>query len=165
MTTRHRALIVTISTRNKQAIFGRIQNDEIMLNEWGNIADHCWKQIREHFPQVDLDAFIVMPSHIHGILLINEADKSPVEAQHAPSESVGATHASPLRQTPHGPAKGSLGAIIGSYKASVTRSINRLSGAIKEVWHRNYYERVLRNERELQETRHYITYNAYKESK
>jgi len=93
---------------------------------------------------VELDEFVVMPNHIHGVLIISE-DDSPV----------GVRHASPLR-LPLQP-RTTLGTIVGSYKSAVNKRINesRATPGIL-VWQRNYYEHVIRGERELNAIRAYI---------
>jgi REP element-mobilizing transposase RayT len=67
-----------------QPIFGIVINGELYLNKFGKIARNCWKQIQSHFANIDLDEYVVMPNHVHGIVVIRE------------TTVVGATHASPL---------------------------------------------------------------------
>ena len=139
--TREAAYFVTISTQNQACLFGEIVNEQMRLNDAGRVAQMVWKAIPDHFSQVEIDASVVMPNHIHGIIII-----------------VGATHASPPRQS--GPPKGSLGAIVGSYKSAVSRRINQLHrtpGAT--VWQRNYYEHIIRNNTGLNRIRKYIADN------
>ncbi|MCW5876696.1 MAG: hypothetical protein KIS85_07405 [Anaerolineales bacterium] len=177
------AYFVTISSYKKVNIFGTVVHEEVQLNDFGEIAQRGWQAIPKHFASVSVDAFIVMPNHIHGILFINEDEASVqrknykqgqtsqirVGAQHAaPIDaaldqiSVGARHASPLHKS-RGASSGSLGAIIGSYKSSVSREVNKLRRATSPpIWQRNYYERVVRNQEELDALRHYVTYNFLK---
>ncbi len=136
----------------KSAIFGRIENDKVVLNQWGKIAQNCWLNIANHFPQVSLDQFIIMPNHVHGILLIDEMGANT---------PVGAQHAAPLRPDKLRVTAGSLGVIIRSYKSAVTKSVNQLRNSpAVPIWQRNYFERVLRDERELDQARFYILHNA-----
>lgn len=87
-----------------------------------------------------------MPNHVHGIIII--------------IESVGAKHASPLQKSPHGPKPRSCGAMVGSFKSTVTKRINEIRGKPGEsVWQRNYYEHIIRNENELLGIREYIVNN------
>ena len=114
------------------------------LNDVGEVARSMWEEIPAHFAQVETDAWVVMPNHVHGVLVI---------------ASVGATHASPL-QRPAGPRKRSVGAIVGSYKSAVSRRVNamyRTPGA--SLWQRNYYEHVIRDEAALGRIRQYIADN------
>ena len=149
---------VTINTHKRLPTFGKLRSGEVELNWIGRIAEEKWVQLPEHFPQVSLDAYIVMPTHMHGILFITEDDIEQAKSH------VRATHASPIQKA-RGPKLGSLGAIIGSYKSAVTKAVNQLrSTPGQSVWHRNYYERVIRNQKELDEIRHYIENNAIKEN-
>ena len=150
------AYFVTVNCYKKEPLFGKIVEEEVDLNDFGEIAKEKWHSIPQHFPLVSLDAFIVMPNHIHGILIINETS--------LPDLPVRARHASPIHKAKGAPS-GSLGAIIGSYKSAVTRSINQLRKSPgTPAWHRNYFERVIRDQPELDSTRHYIAYNALKNS-
>ncbi|MCL4258419.1 MAG: hypothetical protein KJZ53_07820 [Anaerolineales bacterium] len=142
---------LTISTHSHKPLFGRIANEEVELNALGRIAQKCWTEIPEHFANVSLETFIVMPNHVHGILLIGESSHS----------GVGAQHAAPLRQDKLQVKPGSLGAIVRSYKAAVTKAARKtLHKPGLAIWQRNYYERVIRDERELEQMRFYILHNA-----
>src|SRR5207245_11485483 len=119
----------------------------------------CWLEIPEHFADVTLDAFIVMPDHLHGIVII-----SGMLYRH----SVGAQHAAPLRSIGRLPAPtgsegcshGSLGAIVRSFKSATTKRINEMRHTPeKRVWQRNYHDRIIRDDREMQRARHYVLLN------
>ncbi len=104
-----------------------------------------WDAIPDHFPGAAIDEFIVMPNHVHGIIWITE------------TRSVGAQHAAPLR--PVVPA-GSLAAIVRSFKSAAAKRINEFRGTRgPPVWQRNYYERIIRDEDELNDIRQYIRDN------
>jgi putative transposase len=66
---------ITICTSNREQYFGEIKDNEMILSDIGNQAMNCWMKIQEHFPFVTLDAFVVMPNHIHGIIIINKTEK------------------------------------------------------------------------------------------
>ena len=105
---------------------------------------------------MQLDAWVVMPNLVHGIIVIT-SDECRGEA--LPAEGSSAANASPL-QRPAGVAPGSLGAIIGNFKSVAARRINGLRGTPgAPVWQRNYYEHVARDERELNAIRQYIVDN------
>ena len=121
----------------------------MVLSEAGEIAAACWKQIPDHFSHVALDAFVIMPNHLHGILFL-----------------VGARHAVPLQAASQRterfgkPVPGSVPTIVRSFKSAATRRINALRGAPgSPVWQRNYYEHIIRGESALQSIRRYITEN------
>lgn len=119
----------------------------------GQVAQRTWLRLPAFFNRVRLDEYIVMPNHLHAILWIIDDDGS-CRIQGKSEVDVG---------TPddwHGTEAGSLGAIIQNYKSVVTRKIHTLSrNEISDVWQRNYWERVIRNGRELHAIRKYIVDN------
>jgi len=149
------AYFVTIVTYQRDSLFGDIDDGEMTLNAFGTIADECWRAIPEHFPFVELGAHVIMPNHVHGIIVIraDESASNGIVPQH-----VGATHASPLPKQPRGPAPRSLGAIVGSFKSAVTHRIGREHNATG-IWQRNYYEHIIRDEKDLQCITDYIEAN------
>lgn len=141
------AYFITMCTRNRECLFGSVIDGNVLLNELGEIAASCWNAITEHFPDVEVDRFVVMPNHIHGILVIH---------------AVGATHASPTPRPPETsrPHPRSLGAIVGSFKSAVAARINQSRrGPRFPVWQRNYYEHVIRSQSELGRIREYVMNN------
>ena len=66
------AYFVTICTRDRKCLFGHVVNEEMHLNDAGEVAQRCWEDIPRHFPLVELDAFVTMPNHVHGIIVITE---------------------------------------------------------------------------------------------
>jgi putative transposase len=170
---------VTVVTIRREILFGEIHVGGLTVNPLGRIVQECWEAIPVHFQNVTLDAFVVMPNHVHGIVVIRDeqdlpsagtrpaADAGPVGAE-AEAVPVGARHASPLQDPgrgriqepgrPHGGAPRSLGAIIGSFKAAVSRRAGKeLNSA--NLWQRNYYEHIICNNRELEAIRNYIVLN------
>ncbi len=150
------AYFVSISVQRRvrrKDVFGRIESGVMKLNVYGRIVETCWLSLPEHFPDVILDEWVVMPNHFHGIVMI---------ARDAENAIVRARHASPVPSplTAHAP---TLGTIIGAFKSAVTRRINIYRAERNlppvEVWHRNYFERVIRNESELDDTRCYLAQN------
>ena len=85
---------MTICTYKRKCIFGEILDDEMKLSEFGKIVSKVWNAIPEHFENVELDQFVVMPNHVHGIIIINESNN--VGARHANQSFVGARHAVPI---------------------------------------------------------------------
>ena len=147
------AYFITIVTYQRECLFGDIQNGEMTLSAMGQIADENWRAIPEHFPQVELGAFVVMPNHAHGVIIIHP----DVGVTHwvAPT-TVAQTENIPTK--PNGPKRGSIGAIIGAYKMSVTRRIQKeLNG--ENIWQRNYYEHIIRNDDEHNRIHLYIESN------
>jgi REP element-mobilizing transposase RayT len=142
---------VTLCTSDWEPIFGKVEDGKMKMNEFGQSAEFVWDEIPQHFPNVEIDAFVIMPNHVHGVIVIKENGNivKPTRAQHA----------APLRNK-NGSKSGSLGVIVRSFKSAVTREINLQRGTPGvTVWQRNYYEHVIRDERDLERIREYIENN------
>ncbi|HET6846752.1 MAG TPA: hypothetical protein VFH29_07945 [Anaerolineales bacterium] len=156
------AYFVTIVTQGRAALFGVVREGEMRLSPTGSIADSCWREIPVHFLHVELGSFIVMPNHVHGILILHATTAAIVGARHGvpavPEQRVPARahHGAPL---PPPAAPGSLGVIVRKYKSSVTRQVIRQFGGPRNVWQRNYYEHILRDEADWDRVRRYIEAN------
>jgi len=140
---------VTINTKNHLSFFGEIDNNIMMLNESGKIADEFWKEIPNHFKNAALDYYVVMPNHIHGIVIIESRDV-------ACNVSTKPNHDSAYGEI--SPRKGSLSAIVRSYKSAVSHQMHKI-GRLNFLWQPGYYERIIRNEKELFNIRTYIEQN------
>ncbi|HEX7342775.1 MAG TPA: transposase [bacterium] len=141
---------MTICAHNRLCLFGEIIKGRMRLNGWGMLVKDEWARIHQLRQNVELDAFVIMPNHVHGIVCI--LDYGTVQ-----NPDVGARRASPLRM---GVRPGSLGAIVGAFKSALTRMINLQRGTIgNPVWQRNYYEHIIHNDREIEEIREYIINN------
>jgi REP element-mobilizing transposase RayT len=148
------AYFVTICIHGRECVLGEVVDDRVTLSPFGEVVDECWRDLPSHFPGFLLDWFVVMPNHVHGIIVL-----------------VGATPASPLRVDPHasplpaatpahGPRPGSVGAIVGSFKSATTRRVNRIRGTPgASFWQRGYYEHVIRDEGDLEKIRTYVAQN------
>jgi REP element-mobilizing transposase RayT len=125
------AYFVTIVTCNRSNLFGEMENEIVNLNQTGKLVCNEWLRLQTRFPGVEIDEFVIMPNHLHGVIIMN------------PSES-----------------KPTLGSIVGSFKSSTSRLINALQ-KIKgiPVWQRNYYEHIIRNKEDLNRIREYIANN------
>jgi REP element-mobilizing transposase RayT len=140
------AYFVTVCTDARECLFGQIIDGEMCLDAYGEIALECWQAIPAHCPYIGLDAFVVMPNHIHGILILKDTAIQPV---HPPAQERFAK-----------PVAGSLPSIMRLYKAAVTRRINSLHGTLaRAVWQRNYYEHIIRDLDALEQIRAYIATN------
>ena len=151
------AYYVTLVTWRWDCLFGEVVNGVMKLSPFGQIADECWRAIPEHFPNVELGAHIIMPNHAHGIIVIRENIlRNLVGAQQccAPTTQTGEN------DNPHkiNVKPGSLGAIIRSYKSAVSYRINKEFHATG-IWQRNYYEHIIRDERDMQAKWDYIEGN------
>jgi len=140
----HGAYFVTLVTHERRELFGRISGDAVELNAAGRIAQEEWLRSGEIRSNVEIDAFVVMPNHFHGVIFLLRDDEGALRS--APARAFGSSMA------------GSLPVVIRNFKGAVTRQL-REGGFAEPVWQRNYYERVIRDERELQAIRQYIIDN------
>ena len=154
------AYFVTVCAKDRECMFGDIVDGEMQVNDAGRIIQKCWDNICDHFPHVELDEFIVMPNHIHGITLIVGAPlvgAPPFGASINNTESRAGTRPAPT-----------LGNIIGEFKSITTRQsidgINQKNWPPfnGKLWQRNYYEHVIRDENDIDRIRQYIIENPAK---
>lgn len=148
--TRPGQYFITICTFQKRCFLGVIKDGRPLLSRIGKIARDCWYSIPDHFPDVNLDAFVIMPNHIHGIVTIKPR----------------ARHAVPLPQHFRGfgnPASGSMATIARSYKSESTRQVRILfSNPSFQLWQRGFYETVLRTGDHYAKAARYISENPLK---
>ncbi len=136
------AYFITICTHGRARLFGRVVEGSMVLSEQGRIAEDEWRRTPMLRPHVALDAFVVMPDHVHVVVVIERETEgpSPHVAFHSPSQTVGA--------------------IVRGYKAAVTRRINDARGETSSpLWLRNYYEHIVRDDADLDRIRRYIANN------
>jgi putative transposase len=125
------AYFITICTLNRHSIFGEVLTGEMQLNTCGEIAQNCWDDLPNHYKHIELDAFVIMPNHVHGIVLIFEQNPK------------------------HG-----LPEIVRAFKSYTTKRINRYEETSnRTIWQRSYYDVILRNEKDLNIRRQYIQAN------
>ena len=137
------AYFITVCTNGRELLFGEVIDDEVELNELGRIAAEEWLKSAQIRIEIELDTWVVMPNHVHGIVIITD-DLRRGDRPVAPS----------------GPRPRSLGAMVAGFKSAATKRINTMRdtpGA--SVWQRNYYEHVIRNESTLNRIRQYIADN------
>jgi putative transposase len=158
------AYFITICTKDKIYILGNIEGEKVIYSPIGKIAEECWLNIPDHFPDIELDQWVIMPNHIHGIIFILDAGRgvqlnAPTTAcsNDNPNSSLSVS----TRFSKISPSKGSLPIIIRTYKAAVTRECRRI-GQNDFRWQRGYYDRIIRNEKELDRIRRYIQENPLK---
>ena len=168
---------MTVCTHERGRLFGHIADGVMVPNALGNIVQRCWDAIPEHMPMVVCDAFVVMPNHVHGIVVIADVTADGSLAGHG---TVGAANSPPLRNA--GPADdhvettppdvprrpsvaimvpNSLGHIMQTFKAAVSRQAVRdgLMPRGTPIWQRGYYERIIRDDGEHDRIARYIADN------
>ena len=127
------AYFVTICTYKMRHLFGEVVDKEMVLNANGRLIRQLWNELTSHFGNVSLGAFVIMPNHLHGIVIITETAVV---------------------------SKRTLGQMVGTFKYKTTvafNSLHRWDGV--KLWHRNFYEHIIRNEKEWQAIDNYIVVN------
>lgn len=144
---------ITICCQDRICRFGEIVTDEnsqakMILNDAGIIANDCWLEIPEHFPNAKLHEHIVMPNHVHGIIELSGDD-------------VRVQNIEPLLNKFQNIIPGSIGSIIRGYKIGVTVRTKNIFPD-QRIWQRNFYEHIIRNEKAYQTISNYIVNNPEK---
>ena len=149
------AYFITICSWGRECLFGDILDGKLQLNEFGQIIEREWLHTGIVRSNVILDAHIVMPNHIHGIIILNDiVGATRRVAQNRANHRIAPTEKS------IGPISDSIGAIIGQFKSIVTKQINQICNTPGiPVWQRNYYEHIIRDEDEMSRIREYIIHN------
>jgi REP element-mobilizing transposase RayT len=152
---------VTICTKHQKPFLGVIVSGEIRLSVPGRIAYQEWIRSAQLRSELALDAFVIMPNHIHGIVRIETADEVGQSPSSADDNKARATGRSPLRKS--GPPARSLGSLIAGFKAAATMRINRIRNSPgSHVWQRGYYDHIIRDDIDLACIREYIKSNRRK---
>ena len=179
------AYYFTICCYQRRCLLGEIEDGIMHLNLFGATVKAVWENLPRHFPLMELDAFVVMPNHVHGIIFITDSpgicnpnrNNNPTPnfnsgcrgeafvpgCNNTPPKS-SSTNASPFpgcndTSPPRGTQSGSIGAIIQNFKSVATRRVNRITRNSGGLWQRNYHEEIIRNEKALENIRRYILEN------
>ncbi len=154
---------ITICTKDKQSFFGKIVDGKMILNEYGKIVKKYYWEIPRHFPDVMLDEFIIIPNHIHGILIINKISTKTNANIFTTVETknfLSLHHNEEKYLIPKWTSR-TIGSVIRWFKIGVTKYM-RGNTDIYQIWQSNYYDRIIRNDDELQKIRKYIVENPLK---
>ena len=155
---------ITICTKDKKCFFGKVQDAEIYLSNIGKIVSEAWLNAEKVRKNVTLDQWIVMPNHLHGIIILGDSNggisvETPGSASQTnltqPNKSVQAEIASHRKQT------NNISSIIRCFKSQVTKRIHLL-GNTEFSWQSRYYDHIIRNEKSLEKIRQYIFSNPVK---
>ena len=154
---RQGAYFVTVCTEGRRRLFGTVVNGRMALNDAGRAAAACWRDIPNHFPHAAVDEWVVMPDHVHGIIVITR-DGYPVGANNhspvwPPTNNHSQERAKDFSPLPCGTSR-TVGSIVRGFKIGVTKWLRGDS-----PWQRNYYEIIVRNETALANIRAYIRDN------
>jgi REP element-mobilizing transposase RayT len=145
---------VTIVTRDRFAWFGKIVNGAMVLSPSGEIVAEEWQKTAVIRPAVHLDAWVVMPDHVHGIIIKTAAD----DGVETPRRGVSTPRRGVSTVTPNNWQPNSLGSIVNQFKSICTKRI-RAAGYTDFAWQSRFYDHIIRNEKSLENIRKYIVNN------
>jgi len=151
------AYFITICTANREHFFGEIigneTSKEMNFSKVGMLAEKYWEQIPEHFPFVSLGNFVIMPNHMHGILIINNVVAVETLQCNVCRDENGKNHFF----SEISPKSGSVSTIIRSYKSVVTREAHLINSTFK--WHTKFHDHIIRDSLSFERIQNYIEYN------
>lgn len=170
---------ITICTCEMEHFFGKVADENMFLNELGELADSYWREIPNHFPYVHLGEFIVMPNHIHGILVIDDpyyrhANRDSINAvctdndqlnTEKNSKCIGKDGIHAVCKSKNLMQSNNISKIIRWYKGRITFEAHKINP--KFEWHTRFYDHIIKDQKALKRIRNYIKYNPknWKEDK
>lgn len=164
------AYFITICTKDKNHYFGEINDGKMILSPLGILADVFWYEMKNHAKNIVLGAFVVMPNHIHGILILDHQNKLLIDNESSMDNNVSNSvvqtrHALslPLSESQkrfRNPGKNTVSSIIGGYKSAVSKHANRLG--FDFAWQSRFHDHIIRNDDEYQRINDYIENNPQK---
>jgi len=163
------AYSITVCVHGRLCLFGEIANEKTILSRYGSIVQRCWDQLTDHYTGIELDTFVIMPNHVHAIIIITDdivvkrdgVPIIPVGAGLKPADMpvmpfVGAG----FKPAPTGTKRHGLPEIIRAFKTFSAREINRVRNAPgRPIWQRNYYEHIIRKGDEYRRIKRYLLEN------
>ena len=167
------AYFVTICVQKHDCLLGDIHNGVMSMNDAGRMAESVWRGIPDRFPAVDLDAFVVMTNHVHGIVVLSDRRRgeSCIRPDCIPPQPETSPNQGDHKDRPYGTSDESIGRIVQAFKSLTTHFY--ISGVKKsawspfpgKLWQRNYHDHIIRNELDLNRIRDYIVNNPLKWTK
>ncbi|MBK7097192.1 MAG: transposase [Sphingobacteriales bacterium] len=177
------AYFITICTKDRLHYFGEIENGKMILSNVGVIADLMWYEIKNHAKNIELGEFMVMPNHVHGILILNYGDTNGntngdmngdtngdtgytngdtnddtnVETRHALSQQSEQSEKTIGQQRFQNQGKNTISSIVGSYKSAVTKHCNRLG--FEFGWQPRFHDHIIRDAQSFDNIQNYIANN------
>ncbi len=165
------AYFITIVTQGRVCLFGDVIDGEMLLNDAGKMVRRVWDGIPDRFPSVEMDAFVVMPNHVHGVIFIHQPHTPSVGASLVGALTTGDVLTTGDARNDTKATTGvspALGDVVGAYKSLTTLDYGKGVRETdwppfhKRLWQRDYYERIIRNESETALAREYIANNPMK---
>lgn len=164
------AYFITICVQNQSCLFGKITGEKIILNDAGKMVQRVWDEFSVRYPGIKTDEFIVMPNHIHGIIVLTEnPSTNPVcvgaTPRGCPQNNLGQARGPAPTKMVDNFVNLSLSDVVHRFKTTTTKRYmdgvkqNKWAPFLGRLWQRNYWERIIRNESELNRIREYIATN------
>jgi len=162
---------ITICCQNRACLFGKVTNSEMQLNDAGKMVENEWLKLPERFKNIQLHEYVVMPNHFHAILeivgatLVVAPDDNPILTEMGLPQEIGRLPQEIGRPQGHAHTGKTVGAIVGAFQSIVTveyiRGVKNLNWQPfnGKLWHRNYYEHIIRNEKSYHNISNYILNN------
>jgi putative transposase len=154
------AYFITICTQNRLHFFGTIQNQEMQLSEIGKFAEQYWYEIPNHFPFIELGNFVVMPNHVHGILIIDKMNDEPFVETRQCLVSTIKTNTIIGSSRFQNQGKNTISSIVGSYKSIVTKMSRQINPNFG--WQSRFHDHIIRNSKSFENIQNYIELNPLK---
>ncbi|MDR2449144.1 MAG: hypothetical protein LBD52_04215 [Prevotellaceae bacterium] len=156
------AYFVTICTAHRRCYFGSAAATGIQLSEMGKLAYNYWAEIPKHFPFVILGEFVIMPNHVHGIVIIDKPGNERLESvQPAAATTVETATTATVQSVTGGKNEqwypGTLGVVINQYKRYCTIRIRKIYAGF--AWQTRFHDRIIRNHNEYKRIENYIINN------
>lgn len=136
---------VTLVTKGRNHYFGRVEGDDVQLSAIGEIAAQCWAENPQHHAGIELDEWVIMPNHVHGIIVV--VDRGVVETLQCNVST----------KSTISPKTGSLSVAVRSFKSAVTKFAHNAGHEF--AWQERFWDHIIRNEAELNRIRNYIRAN------
>lgn len=150
------AYFITICTHKRRHFFGKVSQKKMILSPLGVIADMCWWEINNHADQVELGEFIIMPNHMHGILILDRPDPNVTGDMSNPDDRDSGDDKNE-KMSGISPKSDSVSTIIRSYKPAVSKHAHRLGFEFK--WHERFHDHIIRDSDEFNRISIYIRNN------
>ncbi|GAB4318728.1 MAG: transposase [Bacteroidales bacterium] len=150
------AYFITLCAQNREHVFGEIVDGKMILNDAGRVVAESWQWLANQYDYVDLDEWVIMPNHMHGIVLLIDDENGGGGSGRGGSGRGSSRTAPTMPMAKRKP----IGGLVGAFKTVSTKRINQMHGTPGvKIWQRNYYEHIIRNENELNRIRQYIINN------
>ncbi len=148
---------ITICTKNRECFFGDVVDGDMVLNEIGKIANDCWLEIPEHFPFVKLGNHVIMPNHVHGIVVIDKPDDGRNDGRNVETQNFASLQSVSSTKNKFGPQSKNLASIIRGFKIGVTKNARLIKPDF--AWQSRFHDHIIRDDASFHRISEYIINN------